>query len=327
MFARSVRFFPQRFASTLAFIEHNGSQILPSSFSALAAAHQLGNPVIGVLCGKEPQEASKAAKKLPILSKLLTITNNQYDHYPSEPTSALLAHLITNNDVSHLVAAASTVGKDLVPRVGGLLDIQPITDITKIVSPQEFTRPVYAGNSFETVKSNQKINLITIRSSAFSQEIANSDRSCEVIETKAPEFTHPKCTFISEELVQSERPELDSAKIVISGGRGLKTKEDFERLMYPLADKLGAAVGASRAVVDDGFCDNSLQVGQTGKVVAPELYIALGISGAIQHLAGMKDSKVIAAIDKNAEAPIFQVADIGLEADVFEVIPKLIEQL
>ena len=232
---------------------------------------------------------------------------------------------IKEEDVSHVFAAHTAFGKSLLPRVAAILDVQQISDITKVESEDTFVRPIYAGNAILTVKSADKIKLVTVRGTAF-PAVEISDGSATVVEGADPKI-ESKTEWVSESLVKSERPDLGSADRVVSGGRGLKSKEEFDRLIPPLADALGAAIGASRAAVDSGYADNSLQVGQTGKNVAPQLYLCAGISGAIQHLAGMKDSKVIAAINKDADAPIFQVADVGLVGDLFKEVPELTEKL
>lgn len=314
-----------RFASTLAFVEHRSSQVVPGSLNALTAAKLLGHPVTAVLVGG--QSAAGAAvhvAKLDGIDKVLLFDGSE--HSVSEPIASLLADTVKKHTFTHLIAASTAVGKDIVPRVGGLLDTQPITDIVAVNSDSEFVRPIYAGNALETVKTEQPIKLITVRTSAF-PALDKTSSEAPTESSGEPAFSGAKAEFVKEELMQSKRPELASAAKVVSGGRGLKSKEEFERVIFPLADKLGAAVGASRAAVDSGFCDNSLQVGQTGKVVAPEFYIAVGISGAIQHLAGMKDAKVIACIDKNEDAPIFQVADIGLVGDLFQVVPEITNKI
>lgn len=237
----------------------------------------------------------------------------------------MLVENIKQGGYTHVIAGHTAFGKNLMPRVAALLDLQQVSDITAIEDEKTFVRPIYAGNAIATVQSSDPIKIVTIRGTAFAAaEIANGSAAIEDgIDSVAPATTE----WVSEELAKSDRPDLSTASKVVSGGRGLKSKEEFDKIMLPLADSLGAAVGASRAAVDSGYADNSLQVGQTGKVVAPQLYMAVGISGAIQHLAGMKDSKVIAAINKDADAPIFQVADVGLVGDLFEKVPELTEKL
>ncbi|CEP21879.1 Electron transfer flavoprotein subunit alpha, mitochondrial Short=Alpha-ETF; Flags: Precursor [Cyberlindnera jadinii] len=315
-FVRSLA--AKRFGSTLAFVEANGSEISSASLSALNAAKQLGNPVVAVLLGSGSKSAASQLNKVEGLSKILVSEDSQFDHQLPEYIAPAISQLISNNDYSHFVTSATAVGKNVLPRVGALLDVQPVNDIIKVEDPTTFKRPIYAGNAIVTVKSNDAKILLSTRSTAF-----------EAVPLTASE-SYPKNSpveWVSENLVKSERPELTSAKIVVSGGRGLKSKENFDKYIFPLADALHAGVGATRAAVDAGYVDNSLQVGQTGKVVAPDLYIAVGISGAIQHLAGMKDSKTIVAINKDEEAPIFNVADLGLVGDLFEVVPELTEKV
>lgn len=244
-----------------------------------------------------------------------------------ENFAPLLVANVKAGGFTHVVGAHSAFGKNILPRVAALLDVQAVSDITGIVDANTFVRPIYAGNAIATVKSAQAVNVITVRGTAFPAATEEGASAAEV--AKAPEDpdTEMLTEWVGENLATSERPDLSTATKVVSGGRGLKDRENFEKYMQPLADALGAAIGASRAAVDAGFADNSLQVGQTGKVVAPQLYMAVGISGAIQHLAGMKDSKVIAAINKDADAPIFQVADVGLVADLFQAVPELTEKL
>lgn len=311
-----------RLASTLAFVESAKGAITPSSLSALAASQQLKQPVTALIAGSQIDAAVEQLQNIDGVSKIIAVQGAQYDHAPSEPLAALLAATVTQHKFTTLLAASSAVGKDCLPRAAGLLDVQPVTDITRILSASEYVRPVYAGNAIETVRSQQPVNVLTVRASAFAQAVPGSG-SAEVVREEPAPFSEPRTEFVKEDLVTSEMPDLGSASVVVAGGYGLQSKENFDKLVYPLATKLGAAVGASRKAVDEGYCDNSLQIGQTGKVVAPELYIGLGVSGAIQHLAGMKDAKVIAVIDENPEAPIFQVADIGLKADLFDAVPKL----
>lgn len=245
-----------------------------------------------------------------------------------ENFAPLLVENIKKGGYTHVIAANTAFGRNVLPRVAALLDSQQVSDITAIQDDKTFVRPIYAGNAIATVESSDPVKVITVRGTAFPAPAAGSGGSAAAaVEDGVDPKVEPQAEWVSEDLARSDRPDLASAKRVVSGGRGLKSKDDFDRIMMPLADALGAAVGASRAAVDNGYADNSLQVGQTGKVVAPELYMAVGISGAIQHLAGMKDSKVIAAINKDAEAPIFQVADVGLVGDLFEKVPELTEKL
>lgn len=277
--------------------------------------------------GPEGEAVSGEAATINGVSKVLVVKGDKYNHYLAEELLPLVKEIMeSSSDFTHFVTPASAVGKSVMPRVGALMDMQPVSDIIKVEAPDTFVRPIYAGNALSTVKSNDKFILASVRASAFAPATFGGSAVPIEVFTSSVE-SGCRTEFVSEDLVTSERPELASASRVVSGGRGLKNKETFTNLMEPLATKLNAAVGASRAAVDSGFCDNSLQVGQTGKIVAPELYIAVGISGAIQHLAGMKDSKTIVAINKDPEAPIFNVADIGLVADLNEAIPELTEKL
>ena len=320
-------------ASTLAFVETSKEgAILPASLNTLYAAGNLGNQIDAVLVGSKAKEAAAALQKLDVssLNKILVVPEESLDDLLPERVTPVVYDLLQKGDYSHFVVPASSVGKGFLPRVGALLDLQPICDVTKILDPNTFVRPMYAGNILATVESQQSQKLISIRSSAFPAVGAGSNSAA--IETVNASNTVngteiPPIKWEGANLVKSERPELGSATRIVSGGRGLKNKETFEALVTPLADTLGAAIGATRAAVDSGFCDNSLQIGQTGKIVAPELYIALGVSGAIQHLAGIKDAKTIVAINKDPEAPIFQVADYGLVGDLNELVPELTEKL
>lgn len=311
---------------TLAFLETANAKLTPAALSALTAASQIGKPITAILAGPEGAQAAEEASKIEGISKVLVAKGAQYEHYLAEELSPLFKEVLEKGGYTHFLAPASAVGKSVVPRLGALLDVQPLSDIIKVESEDTFVRPIYAGNALATVKSAEKIVLASVRASAFEQ--AKSGSTTAAVEEVALEGESGNRTeFVSEQLITSERPELGSAARVVSGGRGLKDKETFELLIEPLASKLNAAVGASRAAVDAGFCDNSLQVGQTGKVVAPDLYVSVGISGAIQHLAGMKDAKTIVAINKDGEAPIFNVADFGLVADLNEAVPELTEKL
>ncbi|CAK7895361.1 probable electron transfer flavoprotein subunit alpha, mitochondrial [[Candida] anglica] len=308
---------------TLVFLESSGSKITPASLSTVTAASQIGKPVTAVITSKD---ASEEASKVSGVSKVLVASGSQYSHSLAEELAPLFKDIINAQGFTHLVTPASAVGKSVLPRVGALLDVQPVSDVIKVVSDNTFVRPIYAGNALATVKSNDSVILASVRASAFAPATVDAS-SVPVEEFSATTPSENRTEFVSESLITSERPELGSASRVVSGGRGLKNKETFEALIEPLASKLNAAVGASRAAVDSGFCDNSLQVGQTGKIVAPELYVAIGVSGAIQHLAGMKDSKTIVAINKDPDAPIFNIADIGLVADLNEAVPELTEKL
>jgi electron transfer flavoprotein alpha subunit len=263
-----------------------------------------------------------AAAKLDGVAKVLLADASAYEHALAEPVAALIVSLAGNYDA--IVSPATTTGKNVMPRVAALLDVMQISDITKVVTPDTFERPIYAGNAIQTVKSKDPKKVITVRTSTFQ---ATGEGGSASVENATAAADPGISSFVGEELSKSERPELTSAKIIISGGRAMQSRENFAKYIEPVADKIGAAVGASRAAVDAGYAPNDWQVGQTGKIVAPQLYIACGISGAIQHLAGMKDSKVIVAINKDEEAPIFQVADYGLVADLYQALPELADEL
>lgn len=311
---------------TLALVEGVSNGISPASLSTITAATQIGEPVTAIVFGSNGDSVAEAVAKTEGVSKVLVAKDSEYDHYLAEKVSPLLKKIIEDQKFTHFLTAGSSIGKSVLPRLGSLLDVQPVSEIVKVVDPTTFVRPIYAGNALATVKSKDSIILASVRASAFPPaEIGGATAPVEQV-TESVEFGN-SAQFVSEQIVKSERPELGLATRVVSGGRGLKNKEMFDQLIDPLATKLNAAIGASRAAVDSGFCDNSLQVGQTGKIVAPDLYIAVGISGAIQHLAGMKDSKVIVAINKDADAPIFNVADVGLVGDLNEVIPELTNKL
>lgn len=312
--------------NTLAFIESTGNSISPASLSTLNAATQLGKPVTALVFGPGGEAITPQVSNIPNLSKVIQVKGEKYNNYLAEELAPTIKEIIESKNFTHFLISASAVGKSVLPRIGALLDSQPISDIIKINDDTTFVRPIYAGNALATVKSNEKIILGSIRPSAF-DPVEITDGKTEIEEFNGTVESGNRTEFVSEDLVTSERPELGSATRVVSGGRGLKNKETFDKLIDPLATKLNAAIGASRAAVDSGFCDNSLQVGQTGKIVAPELYVAVGISGAIQHLAGMKDAKTIVAINKDPEAAIFNVADIGLVADLNEAVPELTEKL
>ncbi len=299
---------------------HDGALALDATAKTVSAARKLGD--ITVLCaGTNCGAAAEAAAKIEGVSKVLCADDPAYGHMLAEPVAALIVSLA--GDYSHIVAPATANAKNIMPRVAALLDVMVISDISGIVDADTFERPIYAGNAIQTVKSRDPIKVLTVRSSSFDAAGAQPPAPIEKIAAaEDPGLSE----WVEDKVAESDRPELTSAKIVVSGGRGVGSAENFA-LIEKLADKLGAAVGASRAAVDSGFAPNDWQVGQTGKVVAPELYIAVGISGAIQHLAGMKDSKIIVAINKDEEAPIFQVADYGLVADLFDAVPELTEKL
>jgi electron transfer flavoprotein alpha subunit len=307
--------------TALVLLEFDAAGIKQPSRSAVAAARKLGE-VHALVAGAGLADAAAAAAKLPGLAKVLTADHPALDHLLAEPAAALLAALAPA--YSHVLAATTAVGKNIMPRLAALLDVQPISDIAEVVDADTFVRPIYAGNGMATVKSADARKVITVRAASFDPVPADGG-STPVEAVPVPELPSMS-RFVSAELSKSERPELTAARVVISGGRGMQNGDNF-KLLEPIADKLGAAVGASRAAVDAGFVPNDYQVGQTGKIVAPDLYIAVGISGAIQHLAGMKDSKVIVAINKDEEAPIFQVADYGLVADLFTALPELAAEL
>ena len=307
--------------TALVLIDHEGGAIKQPSRSAVAAAAKLGE-VHALVAGSGVQAAADAAAKLPGVSKVILADAPAYANNLAEPMAALILALAPG--YSHLMAATTAIGKNIMPRVAALLDSQPISDIAGVVDADTFVRPIYAGNAMATVKSSDSKKVITVRAASF-DPVASEGGSASI--EAAPAVEAPSVSkWISAELSKSERPELTAARVVVSGGRGMQNGENF-KLLDPIADKLGAAVGASRAAVDAGFVPNDYQVGQTGKIVAPELYVAVGISGAIQHLAGMKDSKVIVAINKDEEAPIFQVADYGLVGDLFTLLPEVEQEL
>ena len=308
--------------TTLLIAEHNNASLKDSTNKALTAAAALGGDVHVLVAGKGCKGVADAAAKLAGVAKVLIADGDAYAHSLAEPIAALIVSLAPSYDA--LVAPATTSGKNTMPRVAALLDVMQVSEITKVVAPDTFERPIYAGNAIQTVKSKDKIKVLTVRTASFA---ATGEGGSAAVEAASAAADPGISSFVGEELSKSERPELTSAKIIISGGRAMQSRENFTTYIEPVADKLGAAMGASRAAVDAGYAPNDWQVGQTGKVVAPELYIAVGISGAIQHLAGMKDSKVIVAINKDEEAPIFQVADYGLVADLYKALPELAEEL
>ncbi|ALG70053.1 electron transfer flavoprotein subunit beta [Azospirillum thiophilum] len=301
--------------------DHDNASLKPATAHAVTAAAKLGSDIHVLVAGRNAAPAADAASRLAGVAKVLVADDAAYEHALAEPLAALLVSLAPG--YGHILAAATSTGKNVLPRVAALLDVAMISDITAVVSADSFERPIYAGNAIAIVQSADPVKILTVRTTAF--EAAGSGGSAP-IEPVAAVADPGLSGFVSAELSKSERPELTSARIVVSGGRGMQSGENFP-LLEALADTLGAAVGASRAAVDAGFVPNDYQVGQTGKIVAPDLYIAVGISGAIQHLAGMKDSKVIVAINKDEEAPIFQVADYGLVADLFKAVPELRQAL
>ncbi|KAI1849946.1 hypothetical protein JX266_004325 [Neoarthrinium moseri] len=315
----------RRLLSSLAILEQRDGKLNHGSLSAITAAKKLGGPVHGFVAGDNIKGVADEAAKVDGVDKIIAVDNAAYEKGLAENYAPLLVENIKKGGYTHIIAGHTAFGKNLMPRVAALLDSQQISDITAIENENTFVRPIYAGNAIATVESSDATKFITIRGTAFAPaEVGSGSAAVEDgVDPKAEALAE----WVSEDLAKSDRPDLATAGKVVSGGRGLKSKEEFDKVMLPLADSLGAAVGASRAAVDSGYADNSLQVGQTGKVVAPQLYMAVGISGAIQHLAGMKDSKVIAAINKDGDAPIFQVADVGLVGDLFEKVPELTEKL
>ena len=308
--------------TTLLVAEHNNKSLKDATSKALTAAKAIGGEVHVLVAGKDCKAVAEAAGQLDGVKKVLLADAALYEHNVAEPLAALIVSLAGPYDA--IVAPATTNGKNVMPRVAALLDVMQISEIIKVVAPDTFERPIYAGNAIQTVKSTDGKKVITVRTATFQATGAGGSAS---VENAAAAADPGLSSFVGEELSKSDRPELTSAKIIISGGRAMQSRENFAKYIEPVADKLGAAVGASRAAVDAGYAPNDWQVGQTGKVVAPELYIAVGISGAIQHLAGMKDSKVIVAINKDEEAPIFQVADYGLVADLYQALPELAAEL
>lgn len=297
--------------------EHDNKQIKLATLNTVMAAQALSNELTVLVAGKDCQQAAQAAAKIAGVSKVMVADSPAYEHGLAENIAQLVVDIA--HDFSYILAPATSFGKNILPRVAALLDVAQISEISKIIAPDTFQRPIYAGNALATVQSNDAIKVISVRTTAFTPAQIGSGNA--VIETCNIVTDLRLSKFLSQELSRSERPELANARVVISGGRALQSKENF-KLLEALADRLKAAIGASRAAVDAGFVPNDYQVGQTGKVVAPELYIAVGISGAIQHLAGMKDSKVIVAINKDPDAPVFQIADYGLVGDLFEIIPQ-----
>jgi len=305
--------------------EHDNQNLKAATLNTVTAAAQLGEEVHILVAGSGSQAVADAASRINGVEKILHADDNAYAHDLAENIATLVVKLGQGGDYSHILAPASFFGKNIMPRIAALLDVQQISDIVTIESPDTFVRPIYAGNAMETVKSSDTLKVLTVRATAF--DAAETGGGSAAIETLASEGDAGLAKFVKQELTKSERPALTTAKVVVSGGRGVGSAENFQKLIDPLADVLNAAIGASRAAVDADYVPNDYQVGQTGKIVAPDLYIAIGISGAIQHLAGMKDSKTIVVINKDEEAPLFQIADIGLVADLNDAVPKLIEAL
>lgn len=309
--------------TALVIAEHDNASIRPATLNTVTAAVQCGGDVHVLVAGQNAQAAAQAASQIAGVSKVIHVEGAQFAHGLAENMAAQVVGMA--GSYSHLLFPATASGKNIAPRVAALLDVGQISDITKVDAADTFERPIYAGNAIAIVQSLDATKVITVRSTGF--DAAASTGGSAAIETADGVADSGKSSFVSAEIAKSDRPELTAAKIIVSGGRALGSSEKFHEVLEPLADKLGAALGASRAAVDAGYAPNDWQVGQTGKIVAPQLYIAIGISGAIQHLAGMKDSKVIVAINKDAEAPIFSIADYSLEADLFTAVPELVAAL
>ena len=308
--------------AVLLIAEHNNKELRPFTLNAVTAASQIDEDVHALIIGHNTDEATKALAALPAIKKVINVDAPHYENFTAENFAPVVVKIAEN--YSHVVCSANTFGKNLMPRIAALLDTSQISDIIKVISADTFLRPIYAGNAFATVKSKDSKKCITIRPTSF--DPCESSGGSAPIEKADGLDQFAQTKFIKREEIKSDRPELGTARIVVSGGRGMQSGDNF-KLITEVADKLGAAIGASRAAVDAGYISNDHQVGQTGKVVVPDLYIAVGISGAIQHLAGMKESKVIVAINKDGEAPIFSVADYGLEADLFEALPQFLAEL
>lgn len=307
----------------LVYAEHDNKELKKATLNTVTAASKIGGDIVVLVAGLGCEAVAEQAAKVAGVSKVLCANNAAFEHQLAENVAKLVVSLA--GDYSHIVAPATTTGKNFLPRVAALLDVNMLTDVTAVIDAETFERPIYAGNAIATVKDTESKKIITVRTTAF--DAAPAEGGAASIEQVSAGEDAGKSKFVGEELAKSDRPELTAAEIVVSGGRALGSGENFTKYIEPLADKLGAAMGASRAAVDAGYVPNDLQVGQTGKIVAPNLYIAAGISGAIQHLAGMKDSKVIVAINNDPEAPISQVADYFLEGDIFTVLPELTSKL
>ena len=308
--------------SVLVLVEHDGNSIKDATLACVTAAAKLGD-VHALVVGNDVDGVAEAAARIAGLAKVFVARSSGLEHQLAEAVAPVAAKLMESHDA--FLAPATTTGKNIAPRVAALLDVMQVSDILSVEGPDTFTRPIYAGNAIATVRSKDAKKVITVRTTAFEKAVAQGGSAA--IEEVGADGDPGISSFVSLEASASERPELTSAKVIVSGGRAFGSSEQFHALLDPLADKLGAAVGASRAAVDAGYAPNDYQVGQTGKIVAPQVYLAIGISGAIQHLAGMKDSKTIIAINKDEEAPIFQVADIGLVGDLFKIVPELTEKL
>jgi electron transfer flavoprotein alpha subunit len=309
--------------AVLVVAEHDNRTIRKATLNCVAAAQKLGSDIHVLVAGHNASEAAKAASQIAAVKKVLHADAAHLGEFLAENVAALIVGLAKS--YSHLLAPATSNGKNVMPRVAALLDVQQISEIVAIESADTFVRPIYAGNALATVQSKDSIKVITVRTTAFDAAAATGGSAA--IESVSAPADAGLSAFVGRAVSKSERPELTSAKIIVSGGRGMGSGDNFTKVLEPLADRLGAAMGASRAAVDAGFVPNDWQVGQTGKIVAPELYVAVGISGAIQHLAGMKDSRVIVAVNKDEEAPIFQVADYGVVGDLFQIVPQLVEEL
>ena len=308
--------------SVLLIAEHNNQDLKPFTLNAVTAASQMGEDLHAIIIGQSCGDAAKKLSELPLVKKVIQVEAAHYENFVAENFAPVIIKLA--DTYSHIVCSANTFGKNLMPRIAASLDTSQVSDIIKVISPDTFLRPIYAGNAFATVKSNDPKKCVTIRPTSF-DPAPSTGGSAEIVKADAADKTE-STQFVKREEIKSDRPELGTARVVVSGGRGMQSGENF-KLIQQVADKLNAAIGASRAAVDAGYITNDHQVGQTGKVVVPDLYIAVGISGAIQHLAGMKESKVIVAINKDGEAPIFSVADYGLEADLFEALPQFLSEL
>lgn len=321
LFLGAIRFNGvQRFQSTLVIAEHNDQALSPATQNTVTAAKKIGGDVTVLVAGANSGPAADQASKIQGVSKVISASNAAFKGQTAESVTELVLALQNQHKFTHILAGATAFGKNVTPRIAAKLDVSPISEIVDVKSNDTFVRTIYAGNAVLTLKSNDAVKVITVRGTNF--EAAPTGGSAPIENAPEVAVKGDLSVFVSQELAKSDRPELTSAKVIVSGGRGLKSGDNF-KILYDLADKFGAAVGASRAAVDSGFVPNDMQIGQTGKIVAPDLYIAVGISGAIQHLAGMKDSKTIVAINKDPEAPIFQVADYGLVEDLFKAVPEL----
>ena len=308
----------------LVIVEHDNKTIKPSTYSTITAASKISQEVYAIILGSDIESALEDLKKCNHLKKIFFVNNKELTEPIAENLSSYILKFLEGKNFTHIFSPSTTFGKNLSPKISAELDVQQISDIINVIDDKTFERPIYAGNAIATVRSNDSTKVVTVRATCFEQ--ASLESNVEMEEISLSDLSSDLVSFVSYDASKSDRPELTSAKIIISGGRGLQNGENF-KLLEGIADKLGAAMGASRAAVDAGFVPNDYQVGQTGKIVAPNLYIAVGISGAIQHLAGMKDSKVIVAINKDEDAPIFQVSDYGLVADLFDVLPQLADLL